>query len=83
MSEGLKTRNGIAKGDRVLWVRNSRAYPLQNGLANKILEKNTPYVVEFVFPGEEFEQLELEGIPDALFVHDMFSRLPTPMKNPV
>jgi len=73
--EQIKSRNGIAKGDKVLWVGASRLYPDQNGLANKYLKQGQPYIVEFVFPGDAFEQIELEGIPDAAFVHDMFVRI--------
>jgi hypothetical protein len=71
----IKTRNGIAKGDEVVWVRDSKLVPAQNGLAKGNLKKGKIYVVEFVFPGEEFEQIELEGIPEYLFVHDMFQRI--------
>jgi len=73
--EGIKSRNGIAKGDRVLWTGSSKIRPDQVGLANKYLKQGQPYVVDFVFPGENFEQVELEGIPDAAFVHDMFIRI--------
>lgn len=72
MTEGLTSRNGIKAGDTVLWARPSKVYPLQNDLASGLLKRNTPYVVDFVFPGIDFEQLELKGIPDHLFVHDMF-----------
>ena len=71
----IKTRNGISKGDKVLWIGSSKVVPSQNGLANSILKKNSPYIVEFVFPGDDFEQLELEGVGDYLFVHDMFVRV--------
>lgn len=76
MSEGLTSRNGIKAGDKVIWIRPSKAYPRQNSLAKQLLAKSTPYTVEFVFPGDEFEQIELKEIPDTAFIHDMFAKLP-------
>ncbi len=75
-NEGLVTRNGIKAGDKVLFRGASVAYPRQNGFANSLLAKGIPYTVEFVFPGEDFEQIELEEVPDQLFIHDFFVRLP-------
>ena len=46
--EGIKSRNGIAKGDKVLWLGHSKLYPDQNGLANKHLKQGRPFIVEFV-----------------------------------
>jgi len=73
--EAFKSRNGISKGDRVLFTGGSRLRPDQTGLANKYLKQGTLYIVEFVFPGTEFEQIELEGITEVAFVHDMFVRV--------
>jgi len=39
------------------------------------LKQGKPYIVEFVFPGTDFEQIEIEGVPEAMFVHDMFIRI--------
>lgn len=70
------TRNNIKTGDAVLYAGPSRAFPRQNGLAESLLAKGVKYTVDFVFAGEDFEQIELKEIPDVLFVHDMFVKLP-------
>lgn len=72
----LTSRNGIAPGDTVIYTGASKLYPRQNGLAAGTLRQNTLYEVEFVFPGDTFEQIELKDYPDYLFVHDMFVKVP-------
>lgn len=73
MSNELVTPNGIKKGSKVLWARQSVVFPRQNGLANGLLKKNQLYEVTFVFPGEPM-QIELDGI-ETLFVYDMFQKV--------
>lgn len=76
MNDTIMSRNGIKSGDKVIWIGPSKLYPRQNGLANALLAKSTMYTVEFVFPGDDFEQIELQEIPDTAFIHDMFLKLP-------
>ena len=69
------TRNNIKVGDKVFWSSLSKAAPQQNGIVNGVLKRRQIYTVSFVFMGEEFEQVELEGV-DQLFAHDMFTVVP-------
>jgi len=32
-------------------------------------------MVEFVFPGDDYEQIELLGEPEHLFIHDQFLKI--------
>lgn len=70
-----KTRNNISVGSKVLWTGPSKLVPQQNSPAKGTLKSNQIYTVSFVFPGEEFEQVELEGV-EQLFAHDMFKVVP-------
>lgn len=69
----IVTPNGIQKGSKVLYVRDSLAYPTQSGLARGTLKKGLLYTVEHVFFGEP-EQIELVGV-ETLFVYDMFQKI--------
>lgn len=71
--EELVTPNGIKKGSKVLYVKDSLKVPAQNGLAKGTLKRGQLYTVEFVFPGA-IEQIELVGV-EPLFVYDMFQRV--------
>ena len=72
----LKTRNGISIGDEVIFVGPSTVMPKQNLLAQARLRGNVKYTVTWIFPGDEFEQVELKEFPNDSWVHDMFLRIP-------
>jgi len=72
----LKTRNGIKVGDKVIYVGPSMVFSKQNLLASARLHGNKMYTVNWIFMGEEFEQIELKEFPDDAWVHDMFLRVP-------
>ena len=74
------TRNNIKSGDKVFWSSTSLSAPQQNGLASGVLVKGEIYTVSFVFAGDEFEQIELDGV-DQLFAHDMFTLVPDSLAN--
>ena len=71
----LRTRNGIKVGDKVIYVGPSQIYPRQNDLARARLKSGVMYDCTWIFPGEEFEQIELDGFEET-WVHDMFMRVP-------
>jgi hypothetical protein len=72
------TRNNITVGDTVVYMGGSSLYPRQNSLAKGLLKPGQGYVVSFVFAGDDFETIELEGpteISDHAFIHDMFYKV--------
>jgi len=75
MNEPILTRNGIKKGDEVLFTGPSMIHREHGAFAQSLLKKGKAYIVEFVFPGEDFEQVELLGEPEHLFVHDQFLKI--------
>ena len=54
----IQTRNGIKKGDEVIFTGPSRIHAQHGKFAQSILKKGKAYIVEFVFPGDDFEQVE-------------------------
>lgn len=71
----IQTRNGIKKGDEVLFLGPSRVHVQHGQFAQSLLKKGKAYMVEFVFPGDDYEQLELLGEPEHLFIHDQFLKI--------
>lgn len=71
----MVTRNGIKKGDEVIFLGPSRLHAQHGQFAQGLLKKGKAYTVEFVFPGEQYEQLELLGEPEHLFIHDQFLKI--------
>jgi hypothetical protein len=75
MREEILTRNGIKKGDEVIFTGPSRVHQQHGQFAQSLLKKGKAYIVEFVFPGDDFEQIELLGEPEHLFIHDQFLKI--------
>ena len=71
----IQTRNGIKKGDEVIFTGPSRVHAQHGKFAQSLLKKGKAYIVEFVFPGDDFEQIELLGEPEHLFIHDQFLKI--------
>ena len=71
----IQTRNGIKKGDEVIFTGPSRVHRQHGQFAQSLLKKGKAYIVEFVFPGDDFEQIELLGEPEHLFIHDQFHKI--------
>jgi len=71
----IQTRNGIKKGDEVIFTGPSKIHTQHGSFAQGILKKGKAYMVEFVFPGDDYEQIELLGEPEHLFIHDQFLKI--------